>query len=151
MSPEILVRWEAIYRELSKDEGGKIGALLARSETHVIRLSMLYAILDCSRIIKSEHLEAAYALWKYCEQSVRYVFAEETESTAQNHKRLPKDRLRDELQKAQNRKLTRTEIMKNVFQGNKTAREIDLVIDELILEGIVRHEYYDGAQVYTLI
>src|SRR5262249_50301925 len=52
------------------------GALLARSEAHVMRLALLYTLLDRSEAIKAVHLLAALAFWDYCERSVRYVFGD---------------------------------------------------------------------------
>lgn len=43
-----------------------------------MRLACLYALLDCSSKIRIEHLNAALALWKYCEDSARYIFGEQT-------------------------------------------------------------------------
>ncbi len=45
----------------------KGGATLAR-------LALLYALLDSSDNIRSEHLKAAVAFWKYAEDSARLIF-----------------------------------------------------------------------------
>jgi hypothetical protein len=68
--------WCAVYGRLSADRPGLSGALLGRAEAHVLRLSLLYALLDCSPEIRAEHLMAALAVWHYCEQSVRHVFGD---------------------------------------------------------------------------
>jgi hypothetical protein len=52
------------------------GALLARAEAHVVRLSLIYALLDCSPLIRASHLLAALAVWQYAEESVRHVFGD---------------------------------------------------------------------------
>ncbi len=44
----------------------------------MLRLSLLYALLDCSSTIRVEHLQAALAVWDYCEVSVRYIFGTKT-------------------------------------------------------------------------
>ena len=66
--------WRGAYTRLSGDRYGLAGSLLGRAEAHVLRLSLLYAVLDRSHIITGEHLLAAIALWKYCEQSVEHIF-----------------------------------------------------------------------------
>jgi hypothetical protein len=66
--------WAAAYHALSIEHSGLFGALTARAEAHVLRLSMLYALLDCSALICQEHLAAALAVWTYCEQSARHIF-----------------------------------------------------------------------------
>jgi hypothetical protein len=68
--------WCAVYGQLSADRPGLSGALLGRSEAHVLRLSMLYALLDGSASIEAAHLMAALALWDYCEQSVKHIFGD---------------------------------------------------------------------------
>jgi len=41
--------WHAVYGELSEGKVGLLGAMTARAEAHVMRLAMLYALLDQSR------------------------------------------------------------------------------------------------------
>jgi hypothetical protein len=43
-----------------------------------MRISAIYALLDKSRLIRREHLEAAIALWEYCQQSARWIFGTST-------------------------------------------------------------------------
>jgi len=40
----------------------------------VLRLSCIYALLDHSTEVQRCHLEAALALWKYCEDSAEFIF-----------------------------------------------------------------------------
>jgi hypothetical protein len=68
--------WREIYGELSEGKPGLAGALLARGEAHVMRLAMLYALLDRSLVISPPHLLAALALWEFCERSVYYLFGD---------------------------------------------------------------------------
>jgi hypothetical protein len=68
--------WHDVYGTLSADRPGLSGAMLGRAEAHVLRLSLLYALLDCSPVIRAEHLLAALAVWEFCEQSVRHVFGD---------------------------------------------------------------------------
>src|SRR5262249_61222562 len=68
--------WREVYGTLSAGRPGLAGALLARAEAHVLRLSMVYALMDCSAVIQAEHLLAALTLWDYCERSVYYVFGD---------------------------------------------------------------------------
>lgn len=77
-SPDASRRWRQIYEELSAPELGLAGNMLARGEAHVLRWSMNYALTDASAVIEIWHLEAAIALWRYSEASVRYLFGEAT-------------------------------------------------------------------------
>jgi hypothetical protein len=66
--------WHAVYEQLSEGRPGMAGALLGRAEVHVMRLACLYALLDLSREVRPEHLQAALALWEFAERSVCFVF-----------------------------------------------------------------------------
>jgi hypothetical protein len=41
-----------------------------------MRLSAIYALLDESPVVTPAHLQAALALWQYCEDSARFIFGE---------------------------------------------------------------------------
>jgi Protein of unknown function (DUF3987)/Primase C terminal 1 (PriCT-1) len=82
-TPRLLVRderakalWAEVYPSLSEGEAGLIGAILGRAEAHVLRLSTLYAVLDCSPVITADHLRAALAVWDYAEASARRIFGD---------------------------------------------------------------------------
>lgn len=66
--------WHSVYEPLSEGKPGLVGALTARAEAQVMRLAMIYALLDRSECIRAEHLMAALAIWTYAEQSVGHVF-----------------------------------------------------------------------------
>jgi hypothetical protein len=66
--------WHEVYPQLSRERGGLFGALTSRAEAHVLRLSCIYALLDQLTDIQRCHLEAALALWKYCEDSAEFIF-----------------------------------------------------------------------------
>jgi hypothetical protein len=66
--------WERVYADLSLAEHGLVGAVISRAEAQVIRLALIYAMLDQSDRIQTEHLQAALALWEYADASARYIF-----------------------------------------------------------------------------
>jgi hypothetical protein len=68
--------WGEVYGPLSDGRPGLAGALLARAEAHVMRLAMLYALMDRSSEIRAPHLMAAIALWENAERSVLFVFGD---------------------------------------------------------------------------
>jgi hypothetical protein len=68
--------WAEIYEGLSSPGTGLFGAMTDRAEAHVLRLSLLYALLDLSAVITAEHLRAALALWDYCAASARHIFGD---------------------------------------------------------------------------
>ena len=70
--------WARIYRHCARPLPGLAGALLARAEAHLLRLSLLYALLDGAEAIGAAHLRAAVAVWRYCEESVAYLWGDST-------------------------------------------------------------------------
>ena len=70
--------WAEVYPDLSEGKPGLFGAVTARAEAQVLRLSLVYAVLDQSPAIRAEHLLAALAVWDYCEASARYIFGDAT-------------------------------------------------------------------------
>src|SRR5437763_14431983 len=69
--------WYQVYEKLSDGKPGLLGAVTSRAEAQVMRLACLYALLDCSTVISRKHLEAALALWQYCENSARFIFGDD--------------------------------------------------------------------------
>lgn len=68
--------WIDIYGSLTASKPGMLGAVTARSEAQTMRLALIYAALDCSEVIRLEHLLAGLAVWQYCEQSAAYIFGD---------------------------------------------------------------------------
>jgi hypothetical protein len=76
--------WYEVYPQLSGERGGLFGSLTSRAEAHVLRLSCIYALLDQSTAVRRCHLEAALALWKYCEDSAEVIFGAALENQVAN-------------------------------------------------------------------
>lgn len=95
--------WHEVYIGLETGRTGLLAKVTQRASPYVLRLSCLYALLDCSATVRRGHLVAALALWKYCEDSARYILGERTG-----------DRLTDNLllalREAETGGLTRTQI-----------------------------------------
>ena len=122
MSAESREVWAAIYSDLSDAKPGLFGSLIARSEAQVLRLALLYALLDTSRTIERPHLEAALACWDYCEASARYLFGASLG-----------DPVADTILEALGRNpkgLTRTDIS-GLFKNHAKASQIDRALASL--------------------
>ena len=76
--PKAREAWEDIYYRLEAPDPSLLGSMTSRSTPIVLRLALVYAVLDCSTVIKIEHLRAAVAVWDYCEQSAAYLFGSST-------------------------------------------------------------------------
>jgi hypothetical protein len=70
--------WHQVYGPLSAGGPGLADAAAGRPEAHVTRLSLVYALMDKSDVIRREHLVAALALWDYADKSIRYLFGDVT-------------------------------------------------------------------------
>jgi hypothetical protein len=66
--------WVEVYPSLRKERPGFAGALTARGESIVLRLSLLYTLMDKSKLIRVEHLLAALAVWDYNVKSAEMLF-----------------------------------------------------------------------------
>jgi hypothetical protein len=68
-TPEANDLWESMYGALAVAPDGTAGQLTARAEAHLLRLSLVYALTDGCEAIDTQHLGAAWELYRYCHQS----------------------------------------------------------------------------------
>ena len=124
-----------VYSKLAAARAGMFGQITARAAQQVLRLSLIYAKLDRAHRIQRQHLEAALEVWRYCEDSCRYLFGDLIgDPTA--------DTILKEL-RACPLGMTRSEIGRDLFQRNKSASEIDRGLNVLREAGRVRFEMED--------
>lgn len=121
--------WIKEYYRLETTRTGAFAGMTQRATPYVIRLACLYALLDTRDEIDAVHLEAALALWKYCEDSVHFVFNARTGDKSA-------DILFEALQTAGKAGLTRTQINHQVFKKNKKAEEIEALLRLLNSQGL---------------
>lgn len=117
--------WRTIYADLSKEKVGLFGSATSRAAPQVLRLSCLYALLDCSLVIQQKHMEAALEVWRYCEDSAKYIFGDSLG-----------DPLADEILKALNdvgeEGLTKSFIIEHLFKRNYSASKINNALTNLV-------------------
>ena len=124
-------RWIAIYADLSAGHAGLAGAATARAEAHVVRLALIYALLDHSDTIGLEHLEAGLAVWRYSAASATWIFGDSLgDPTADEIWAAAKERSAG---------VTRTEVS-DMFSRNKKRREIERALGVLEDAGRLRRE-----------
>jgi hypothetical protein len=73
LAPDTRELWWHTYPQLTQPADGLTGQLTARAEAHVIRLALIYALLDATNTIRPEHLTAALALWDYAHRSAAWA------------------------------------------------------------------------------
>ena len=123
--------WHEVYEDLSAGRPGLLGAVTSRAEAQVMRLALVYALLDCSATISRPHLEAALAVWRYADASARFIFGDALG-----------DPLADELLRAVRSRpegMTRNDIREH-FKHNRRKAQIDLALTRLLEHGLVRRE-----------
>jgi hypothetical protein len=105
------------------------GAATARAETHVVRLALVFALLDRGAAISPTHLRGALAMWDYAARSALHVFGDSVG-----------DPMADQIRRALAENpagLTRTEL-RDLFSRNRSRAEIGRVLDLLSGAGLVR-------------
>jgi hypothetical protein len=120
--------WVEMYPELEQDDDSLVAAICARAAAHVLRLSMAYALLDTSDLIRPVHLLAAAEVWAYSRASVEYIFAGATgDPVADDIAALLRTRS----------SMTRTDI-NNALGGHVRSGRIDAARQSLTKSGAVR-------------
>ena len=75
MSSAATVLWRRLYCELeNRALAGFTAKATDRASPYVLRLALVYAVLDCSEVIDACHLEAACAAWSYAQASAAFIF-----------------------------------------------------------------------------
>ena len=123
--------WAEKYEVLSDGHPGLFGAVIARSEAQTIRLATLYAVLDGKTAIEVPHLDAALALWAYCQISARYIFGDATGDPVADH-------ILRALRAHAPDGMTRNAI-REMFDRNRTSERIGAALGTLFKHGLVRY------------
>lgn len=125
---EARTRWHEVYEDLSAGQAGLLGAVISRAEAQVMRLALVYALLDRSEAIRLAHLEAGLEVWRYAEDSARFIFGDALG-----------DPVADTILQAVRARpdgLTRTDISR-LFTGHKEAAAIGRALTTLLGRGLV--------------
>lgn len=120
-----------VYRQLTQERYGVYGAVTSRAAALTLRLSLIYALLDGSAEIRREHLLAALEVWRYCDESARYIFGDASgDPTA--------DEIMAALQRAPEG-MTRTDIQA-MYARHRSASEIARALTALLRAGRVTYQ-----------
>jgi hypothetical protein len=121
--------WHDCYPALSQVRPGLYGAATSRAEAQVLRLSALYAVLDCSPIIRLPHLQAALAVWDYCSASASLFFGTATGDHTT-------DRILEAINASTAGCLSRMQITA-LFHGRLSSSRIEAALEQLISLGAI--------------
>jgi hypothetical protein len=126
--------WYARYPGLRKARpDGPVAKILARAVPQVLRLSLLYALIDGCTEIDDQHLTAALALWSYVEATAAWMFGAEIDTGEV-------DALVSYVAAAGKHGRTRTDISGGHFKRNRKSDEIKTLLAQLLTDGRVREE-----------
>lgn len=120
---------ERMYPELETQQYmGVLDALTARRSAHVLRLALIYALLDESREIRVAHLDAARAVSDYSEATCTFIFSDLT-----GNKDADKilEAVRDHVDGMSRRDIH------NLFSGNRKVEQIDFALDLLLRNHLI--------------
>jgi hypothetical protein len=136
LTPTARQRWAQAYPQLSQEVPGLYGAAIARAEAHVVRLSLLYALLDRAERIDRVHIDAALALWGYAARTARWIFGDTLG-----------DPVADDIWQAikgSTQGLSRAEI-RDLFSRNKSAKAINAGLAALERAGRLKRQERNAA------
>jgi hypothetical protein len=125
--------WQEVYPSLSIEYPGTVGAVTSRTETHTIRLALIYALAMGHARVTTSDLKAALALVAYSQQTAMALFSE-------NAVDVRREKILDALRKAPEHKMTKTDISREVFQKNVEATEIKRILEAMAEQGILQME-----------
>jgi hypothetical protein len=132
MTPAADAWWEnELYDQLTRERSGLFGELVARAAPQVLRLALLYALLDQQRQIDVVHLRAALAVWNFCEASAQHIFGDMTGNRFA-------DTILPQLRRHAERGMSRSDILR-VF-GNHNSAAIEYALDLLLSLGKVKRQ-----------
>lgn len=67
-------QWYADFEHYRERQHERVAMVLGRGPVQVVRLALIYAVLDESDVIGLPHLDAAIALWRYASMSAQRLY-----------------------------------------------------------------------------
>jgi hypothetical protein len=139
-SPAADSLWAEWYYAQPEPEG-LLGALTARAQAQVLRLSMLFALFGCSSMIEDSHLHAAIAVWDYAAASARHIFGDVLGDDVA-------DRILEELRDRYREPVSRNEI-RALFAGHRSSARITAALRYLQSRGLASVEKIETQGRYS--
>lgn len=115
--------WAEQYLIVSTDMTGTTGSITSRSEAQVLRVALVFCLLEGVGTIEKCHIEAAVFLVSYCNESVNFIFSTPLENEAGTDA----NKLLAALAK---KTMTQTEISR-LFSNNKSRTQLQELLTDL--------------------
>ena len=130
--------WDVQYHIVSTDKPGVLGSITSRSEAYVLRLALLFCLLEGLNEIERQHIQAGIDLIEFCNKSVEFIFSTPADSEAGTDA--------DKLLTALNAKpMTQTEISQ-LFNRHKSRREMAELLTDLQTLNKIRKQKTPGSK-----
>jgi hypothetical protein len=129
--------WKTLYRKLNDQKHVSfIDGVLVRDTSHLLKLALIYAVLDKRTEIDVVHMEAALAVCDYSQATARWLFADRTGNRLGNTihwalLRAPEG-------------ISRTDISVDVCYRNTPKIQLDQALEALAKNGMARMEIREG-------
>jgi hypothetical protein len=124
--------WKTVYGPLSEGQAGLLGAVTSRAEAQVVRLALIYAVLDGASNIDLPHIMAALAIWEYAEASAAHIFGASLGDPIA-------DEILRAMDQARSAGLTRNTI-RDYFGRHQSSDRIGAALALLMAKGLARAE-----------
>lgn len=144
LEDDTIALWEEIYSDLfySPDDG--FSELMARTPTHILKIAMTFAVLDCSYRISRDHLISAKAVVDYSNDSIRFIFTSPSKKNNSNEQKVIEFIAKKE------GSVMRSEVMRELFNKKIKAIELNGLKDSLVSQKLIKVESADGAERWFL-
>jgi hypothetical protein len=130
------VYWSELYHgPLSEPRTGDHAKVTIRAAPIILRIAVIFAVLDRDYEIDVRHIEAARAFWDYCDQTSAFLFP--CRAVDADGARVLKAIDADD---ARTHGLTPAEISRRAFGGHKTRPEMVAILSLLNEAGLICHE-----------
>jgi len=127
-TPKAKEFWRQVYKKLSDCHPGLLGTVTSRAEAQVLRVAMIYALLDELPVIDVDHIKAGFEVWRYCHDSASFVFGNSLgDPTADTILQALRD---------VDAGMSRTEL-RDLFGRNKSKQEMDSALSMLAAQNLV--------------
>lgn len=129
--------WRELYPHLERERIGRVDDFATRAAAQIMRISLIFALLDGDDAIRLVHLEAASAAWDFCEQTLVAIFGSGTGNPLA-------DKFLEHLHDAGSRGLARKELWE-VAGRNPDVQHLNEALDLLERYGLARKTVEGGG------
>jgi hypothetical protein len=136
--------WTDIYNNFFYSPDDNYSDLMARTPTHILKMAMIFAVLDRNNRISKDHLISAKAIVDYSNDSIRFIF------TNPNKKKLGNENKVIEYITKKNGTVLRSDVMRELFNRKIKALDLDFLKDSLTNQGLIKVQQLDGSERWSL-